>query len=139
MLRTLLNYWDNTSFYLDKKVFYAGYGIAALFVFSFFVPVLQTLALFLLLAVLILVFIDALLLYQKKGLSANRVLPERMSNGDENPVHIFFRNHYNFLITATVIEELPHQLQEREWKKGLQINGNGTTKMEYTVLPQERG
>lgn len=139
MFRRLLHGWDNTSFYLDKKVYYAGYGIAAFFVFSFFVPALQTIALFLLLALSILVVIDALLLYQKKGLSAERLLPERLSNGDENRVVIRFRNAYSFAITATVIEELPYQFQERKWSRDLQVNGAGNAELVYTLTPQERG
>ncbi|HEV7331440.1 MAG TPA: DUF58 domain-containing protein [Flavisolibacter sp.] len=139
MFRSILNFWDNTSFYLERKVYYSGYGIAAIFVLSFFVPVLQTIALFLLLAVGILVVIDALLLYQKKGIYAERLLPERLSNGDQNKVVITFHNQYNFTATGTVIEELPFQFQERKWNRPLLIDGYGTAEMIYTVTPQERG
>ena len=139
MFRKLLYVWDHTSFYLDKKVFYAGYGIAAIFVFSFFVPVLQTIALFLLLALAILVLMDTILLYQKRGLSAKRVLPERLSNGDENLVNIAFDNQYNFPVTATVIEELPYQLQERKWQREIQVNGGEKGELTYSIMPQERG
>ena len=138
MLR-LLHFWDNTTFYLRKKVFYAGYAIAALFVLSFFVPVLDTVALFLLLATLILVVIDALLLYQKKGLTAERLLQERLSNGDENKVLLLFRNEYPFKISAIIIEELPFQFQERKWKRKVEVEGNGTAELLYHVKPQERG
>ncbi|HEY1023319.1 MAG TPA: DUF58 domain-containing protein [Flavisolibacter sp.] len=139
MFRSILNFWDNTSFYLDKKVFYAGYGIAAIFVFSFFVPVLQTIALFLLLAMAILILIDATLLYQKRGLSAERRLPERLSNGDKNTVVLLFYNTYNFPITANLIEELPYQFQERKWSRELVVAGSGQAAINYTLLPQERG
>ncbi|MBB1285995.1 DUF58 domain-containing protein [Flavisolibacter sp. BT320] len=135
----MLNGWDNTSFYLHKKVYYAGYGIAAIFVFSFFVPVLQTVALFLLLALGILILIDAILLYQKKGLSAERRLPERLSNGDKNAISLHFYNGYNFPLSATVVEELPFQFQERNWKRGLQVDGSGESEIVYTIVPQERG
>ncbi|HZH65045.1 MAG TPA: hypothetical protein VEY10_09135, partial [Flavisolibacter sp.] len=107
MFRRLLYFWDTTSFYLDRKVYYAGYGIAAIFVLSFFLPALHTVAFFLLLALLLLVFVDALLLYQKRGISARRLLPERFSNGDENKVVIELRNNYGYNVPVVVIEELP--------------------------------
>ncbi len=139
MLRPLLNYWDNTSFYLDKKVYYAGYGIAAIFLFSFFFPVLQTIGLFLLLALAILVLVDAALLYHKNGLTAERHLPERLSIGDANKVGLFFTNTYHFPVVATVIDELPFQFQERKWAKVLSIEGNNTSELLYNLVPQERG
>lgn len=139
MFRSILHFWDNTTFYLDKKVFYAGYGIAAIFVFSFFVPVLQTIALFLLLAMAILILIDAILLYQKKGLSAERRLPERLSNGDKNTIVLLFTNTYNFPLTANVIDELPYQFQERNWSRELVVEGSGQAAINYVLIPQERG
>lgn len=139
MFRSLFRLWDNTSFYLDKKVFYAGYVIAVLFVLSFFVPVLDAAALFLLLALGILVLIDAFLLYQKRGLSAERIVQDRWSNGDENGVRLAFQNDYNFKVIATVVEELPYQFQERTWKRSLVIEGNSTAELKYAVTPHERG
>lgn len=139
MFRRLLYFWDHTSFYLDKKVFYAGYGIAGLFVFSFFEPVLQTLSFFLLLALAILVVIDALLLYQKRGMSAERMMQDRLSNGDENKVLLIFHNHYPFKVTASIIEELPYQFQERKWKRELTVDGNASAELVYYLTPQERG
>lgn len=139
MIQSLVDFWDKTSFYLDKKVYYAGYGIAAVFVFSFLIPVLQALALFLLLAVAILVIIDAALLYQKCGLSAERLVQARLSNGDENNISILFRNTYHFGIAAEVIDELPFQFQERSWKRSIYVNGNSSEELTYQVLPKERG
>jgi uncharacterized protein (DUF58 family) len=139
MFRRLLYFWDTTSFYLDRKVYYAGYGIAAIFVLSFFLPALQTIAFFLLLALLLLVFIDALLLYQKRGISARRLLPERFSNGDENKVVIELRNNYGYNVPVVVIEELPQQFQERNWKRDAVLDNQTTTEIIYHVKPHERG
>ncbi|WP_162944711.1 DUF58 domain-containing protein [Flavisolibacter nicotianae] len=139
MLRRLLHYWDITTFYLDRKVYYAGYSIAALFVLSFFVPLLESIAFFLLLALALLVVADTFLLYQKKGLTAARLLQDRFSIGDENKVVVLFHNEYPFAVTATVIDELPFQLQERKWKRALTVAGNSTAELVYAITPQERG
>ncbi len=139
MFRSLLNFWDNTSFYLDKKVFYAGYGIAAIFLLSFFVPVLNAIAVFLLLATAILVLVDAFLLYQRNGLTGERLLQDRLSNGDENKVVLLFRNQYPFKISLNVIEEVPFQFQERKWERNLAIEGKGIAELGYHLTPHERG
>ncbi|RYF85855.1 MAG: DUF58 domain-containing protein [Chitinophagaceae bacterium] len=139
MFRQLINFWDNTSFYLDRKVFYAGYGIAALFVLSFFVPALQTVAVFLLLALAIVMAVDSLLLYQKRGVSAERVLPPRLSNGDENKISIHLENGYSFPLNCTIIEELPVQFQERNWQKEVKLPPQQEHTLTYLLKPQERG
>jgi len=139
MFRRFLQFWDNSSFYLDKKVYYAGYGIAALFVLSFFLPALQTVAVFLLLALATVVLIDALLLYQKRGLDAERILPPRLSNGDENKIILQLFNDYNFAINCTVIDELPVQFQERKWSRKLKLPPSDSYELIYPVKPTERG
>ena len=139
MIKRLLHFWDQTSFYLDKKVFYAGYGIAGLFVLSFFVPALQTVAAFLLLGVAVVILIDALLLYQKKAVHAERLLPHRLSNGDENKVVLLLHNDYGFPLHCTVIDELPVQFQERSWQREVLMPKNESYELVYHIRPTERG
>jgi len=139
MFKRLLHFWDNTSFYLDKKVFYAGYGIATLFVLSFFIPALQTIAIFLLLGLGVIVVIDALLLYQKRGVKAGRILSQRLSNGDDNKIVISLQNKYDYNLSCTIIEELPVQLQERNWKREITLPRQGEHELIYHIKPQERG
>lgn len=139
MFRRIINFWDQTSFYLDKKVFYAGYGIAGLFVLSFFIPALQAVALFLLLAVVVVILIDAFLLYQKRGLDAERLLPQRLSNGDDNKIILRFYNRYDFKVNVQVIEELPVQFQERSWKRELTLPAKEEDDLVYHLKPTERG
>lgn len=139
MFRRLINFWDNTSFYLDRRVFYAGYGIAALYILSFFVPALKTVAIFLLLAIAVLVLLDVILLYQKRGLKAERIIGQRLSNGDENKVIIRIQNNYHYKIFCTIIEELPVQFQERKWQREVRIDAQSTHEIIYLVKPQERG
>ncbi|HUC83160.1 MAG TPA: DUF58 domain-containing protein [Flavisolibacter sp.] len=139
MLRKLINNWDRTSFYLHRKVYAIGYSAAALFVLSFFVPALQTIAIFLLLAVAVVVLIETILLYSKKGLSAERIMTPRFSNGDENKVTVLLENRYGFEVPCTVVDELPVQFQERNWKNVLRLKAQDTTSFTYQVRPMERG
>lgn len=139
MYRKLINFWDNTSFYLDRKVFYIGYGIAALMVLSFFWPSLQTIAIFILLGLGVAILADTVLLYQKRGISAERITGQRMSNGDENKIILLIENRYHFKIQCDVIDELPSQFQQRKWKKELTLEADKTFELDYILTPQERG
>lgn len=139
MFRRLLHFWDNTSFYLNQKVFYVGYSAAAIFVLSFFFPWLQTAAVFLLLALAVLIATDALLLYRKHGLEGERMVNARLSNGDENSVVLRIQNSYDFKLRCTVIDELPVQFQERKWKRELLLQAQTVEELAYSLRPLERG
>ena len=99
--------WDNTSFNISKAVYYALFGAAALFVTSYFADALFNIALALILFTIISVMLDAFLLYRiKNGISAKRMVGERMSMGDDNKLTIEINNHYHYKIHCLVIDEL---------------------------------
>lgn len=128
------------SFYLDKVVYYIGFAAATMYVASYFFPFFFTISNALLLLTIITVLGDALLLYVKKyGITAERKVAERLSNGDENKVSIHFYNAYPFKIKCVVIDELPYQFQARSWQKNIFINSDETYQLQYTITPQERG
>jgi uncharacterized protein (DUF58 family) len=140
MFRRLISFWDNTSFYLTRIVFYAIFFVAVLFMLSYLVPELFTAAIVVLIFLAISLLLDFYLLYrQKNGVEAERTVAERLSNGDENKLAIQLKNNYDYKILCTVIDELPFQLQERKWNRELQIDANSETTLEYFIRPQERG
>lgn len=139
MLKRLVNRWDNTSFHLHRRVFYFGYGAAALLVLAYFFPALQMVAFFGLMAVAVMILTDALLLYRKRGVSAERIVQSRLSNGDANKVIIRLHNDYNFNLRCTVIEELPVQFQQRSWRKNILLSPQSTEDWTYELTPHERG
>ena len=140
MFKRFLTYWDTTSFYLQTAVYYVGFGVAALFVLSYFISVLFDMALLLLIFLFLAVVIDAYLLYRKRnGMEAERVTGVKFSNGDLNKVEITLQNRYDFQLGCTVIDELPHQFQERKWKYESVIEPGESVRFDYKVRPQERG
>src|SRR5215217_4767348 len=140
MFRKVIEFWDSTTFYLNSVVYYAGFGAAVVFVLSYFVPLLFNIAILILLFVVSIVFIEAILLYRKKdGIEAQRLVNERLSNGDENRVVIELQNNYEFTVLCTIIDELPFQFQERKWSHQLGIHSLQRTDLEYFLKPQERG
>lgn len=140
MFQKIIAYWDATSFYLNRVVYCAGFVAAVLFVLSYFVPVLSSIAIMVLLFAGIAVLIETFLLYRRiNGVEAERLLQARLSNGDDNKVVIELQNRYEFSIQCTVIDELPFQFQDRKWRRDLQIEASQKVLFDYTVRPQQRG
>lgn len=71
--------------------------------------------------------------------SANRSLAKLLSIGDENPVELQLKNHYHIPISVEVYDELPVQFQERNFGMSFQMNPQELKKIEYEVIPKERG
>jgi len=94
--------------------------------------------------ILLLVFlaamVDYLLLFREKnGVLAQRILPEKLSNGDENPVKVDIKNNYSFKINTKVIDEIPFQFQKRDFLIEKQIESGKNTLFQYILEPKERG
>jgi uncharacterized protein (DUF58 family) len=140
MFQRLITFWDSTSFYLTRVVFYALFGVAVLFMLGYLLPELFTVAVVVLLFAITSVSVDCYLLYrQKNGVSAERLVPDRLSNGDENKLSIGLKNHYDYRILCTIIDELPYQLQERNWHRELSMDAGVAAVKEYFITPRERG
>ena len=140
MFHRLILFWDNTTFHLRRVVYYIIFAVAVLFMLSYLVAELFTAAIVVLIFLVISVVADFYLLYREKnGIEAERMVTERLSNGDENKVTLQLKNNYGHKIFSTVIDELPYQLQERNWYRELQINAESETVLEYHVKPSERG
>jgi len=140
MYERVITFWDKSSFSLNRVVYYAIFSGAVLFMLSYIVPELFTAAIVVLIFTAIAVLVDFYLLYRvKRGIEAKRIIGERLSNGDENKIIIRLKNNYDFKIHCIIIDELPCQLQERNWYRLLEIPANTETVLEYFITPQERG
>ena len=140
MYRRFIDFWDNTSFYLRSNFYYAGFGIVVLTFLSFFAPLLFTISIVCIICCGIVVLLDSFLLYrQRNGIEAERIINERLSNGDENKVTLKFVNNYDYTIRCMVIDELPVQFQERTWKRNITIPAGSEAFITYNIKPSERG
>ena len=115
-------------------------GVGILYVLAFFFPVFMWMAHILLVLSFLVAFVDGLLLFiEKDGIIAQRILPEKLSNGDENPVKIDVKNNYRFKITAKIIDEIPFQFQKRDFMIEKRIESGKNTFFQYILEPKERG
>lgn len=123
------------------SLFYAAIGaIALLFVLSFFFAWIYPVAWVVAALFLLLCCIDILLLFgQKKGIVAQRILADKLSNGDENFVQLQLENKYKFDIRLNVIDEIPFQFQKRDFSIQIDLKPQTVVEKLYSLRPTERG
>lgn len=128
------------SLYINHLFFYILGGIGGLFFLSFFIQWLYAVAFWMLILFLLVTIVDIFALYSgKSGLEANRKLPERFSNGDENKVLISLRNRYPIRIYAGIVDEIPFQFQKRDFWKMLKLEAKSDRTVDYDLRPVKRG
>jgi uncharacterized protein (DUF58 family) len=128
------------SFYLSKRFFVALFCVAILFVFAYFFGNIFWLVKLLFFLLIFTLVVDIALLYlNKEGVQAKRILPKKLSNGDENPVEIQLINRFQFTVSAKIIDELPVQWQQRDFKILSTVKPSEEKKYTYKVRPTERG
>ncbi|QBO57342.1 DUF58 domain-containing protein [Chryseobacterium salivictor] len=126
--------------YLNNRLFFALFGVGFTYVLAFFFPVLMWIAHGVLVLILIVFIVDYMLLFnQKKAVQAQRILPEKLSNGDQNSIKIDLKNNYPFTIKTKVIDEIPFQFQKRDFNIERTIKPNKNMLFEYLLEPKERG
>jgi len=128
------------SLYLNKQFFIVLFSLAVLFVVSYFFQELFGVAKLLFYLLLAFLIFDIFLLYRNKtGIQAQRNLPEKLSNGDDNSIEIKVVNRFQFKTTVKIIDELPIQWQIRDFKIEAILNASEEKKFTYQVRPTERG
>ena len=111
-----------------------------LFVVSFVFPRWYGIVRMLLLLLLALTFLDAFILFfAKQGVKGHRILPEKFSNGDQNPIRLKIENFYTFPIYVRIIDEIPIQFQVRNFKIDRKLDASSITELKYELRPVERG
>ena len=84
--------------------------------------------------------LDILILFvAKTGIEASRIAPEKLSNGDENPIGIDIKNYYTFPIGVKIIDEIPEQFQVRNFEISRRIKASSQDDIQYYLRPTERG
>lgn len=128
------------SLYIHNTFFTYLAVLAGGFIISFWIPTLYPIAWTLTLFLLGLFFIDIYLLYRPgTGFWAERILPLKLSNGDENEIRIRMRSSYLFKVDILVIDELPVQFQKRDFNYRTSLTKNETHEFQYIVRPTDRG
>ncbi|MDX2068023.1 MAG: DUF58 domain-containing protein, partial [Haliscomenobacter sp.] len=128
------------STFLPSRFFIVCSVLTLVFALGFAIPVLFPIGQFLLFIFLALVLTDWMLLFQA-GVNLNGVrrLPRMLSLGDENPVYLDLNNDSNLALRIKLIDELPEQLQTRNFVQSLTLQRGEVASIRYDLRPVERG
>ena len=127
------------SLYFGRRLFYALFAISALFLISYWLESLYRITWILSAILAVLVLTDIIALFKGSPVTAERYLPEKFSNSDENIVKVHISNNYGFKVNTEVIDEIPVQFQKRDFLKAAEIPGHAKIDFEYYLKPHQRG
>src|SRR5690606_29724795 len=102
----------------------AIFSLAVIFLFSHWIPVLYIPAWIFAILLLVFIVLDIISLYRKPGVIAQRIVPEKLSNSDHNPIRVSICNTFPFKIKVEVIDELPEQFQKRDFLQEVDVAAN---------------
>lgn len=75
----------------------------------------------------------------KHKIEAERILPDKFSNGDNNTVTLQIKNNYPISVHLEIIDEIPEQFQNRDFKIKHRISPKRSKNVSYKLRPTERG
>ncbi|MFK5889972.1 MAG: DUF58 domain-containing protein [Flavobacteriaceae bacterium] len=128
------------SFYLHQRVYWVLAFISLGFLLSYWLPVLFSLFVYVLLLFGLIFILDGFMLFRfSNSFLAKRKLPKKLSNSDENLIQIELINNYPFKIFVEIIDELPSQFQKRDFYLNQTLESGETAYLDYSVRPVERG
>lgn len=126
--------------YLNNFLFYCLMGIILLFAVAYLFPALYHAVWYALYVLIAFVSIDILLLFgSNKKVIGIRNMSEKLSNGDENEIHIALNNQFTFPVHLKIIDEIPFQFQQRNFEVKRKIKALAKDDYRYFLRPTERG
>ena len=126
--------------YFTRKFFTIAATLVVLFILSFPYSWLLPLSTGVLILLIGICFADILFLFRvQAGIRGVRSAPEKLSNGDYNTISVYLENFYLFTINVRVIDEIPHQFQNRNINFQARIKPGGTRIIDYKLRPVKRG
>ncbi len=128
------------SLYLTGKFFLVFGSVTALFALSFGFDLLYPFAQIVLVFAAALLLVDIAILYNPRlKLTASRHMHKLLSLGDDNLVEIRIESNYALPLRVVLIDELPFQLQVRDFSMKFEILPQEKKSVTYTIRPVLRG
>ena len=126
--------------YFPARFFIAASIIITVIAFSFIVYWLFPIGLAILTILIVITTADIILIFDKKRkLEVKRIIPGLLSLGDENKISISVKNLSGIFLHITIIDELPYQLQIRDFSLELSLNNKEEKIIDYQIRPTSRG
>lgn len=126
--------------YLTNRFFWIAGFLVAAFAFTYALPIMLPVIQALLGLGLIATIGDAVFLFNRNmQIHCNRELPGLLSLGWSNGVHLWVWNETDVKLSLTIIDELPAQLQLRDFRMQETLEPRTTRQLDYEVTPVSRG
>mgnify|MGYP006293625407 CR=1 FL=1 len=126
--------------YLNNLFFWGLALASALFALAYTVNLLFFISQAYLALFLAFTLVDVFVLFRKKvKIEASRVTAQVYSLGEKNKVEIIVQNHGDIRLHCMLIDELPEQFQERDFKLNFQLNAFEIKTLTYQIRPLIRG
>ncbi|MBX2915369.1 MAG: DUF58 domain-containing protein [Cyclobacteriaceae bacterium] len=126
--------------YLGNRLFMLIGAIVGTFILTFVLGGGTIIPKILFLLLVAAVLTDLLLLFRvKKGLRGERLVAEKLSNGDENEIAIYLESFYSFPVSLRIFDEIPHQFQRRDLEFNLVMEPGSNKVVKYSLRPVKRG
>ncbi|HET6254876.1 MAG TPA: DUF58 domain-containing protein [Puia sp.] len=128
------------SLFISRRWYQLAVGVIILFVLSYGIPMLYTVAELLLLFLVVVTLLDYVVLFAtRRPVEMERVMPDRFSNGDDNEVRLQIRNRYPFPVRLKIIDEVPDQFQWRNFVLRTELKAGAEGTLGYSLRPVQRG
>ena len=126
--------------FLTNRFFYAITVCICLFISAFWFPSLMWVAKIALAALAVLTTAEGIMLFHPKmKIKAERLLNPKLSLGDANPVRLILKSEYPLPVEVEIFDELPSQLQVRDFGIITKLEQEKPEEILYHVKPTERG
>ncbi len=125
--------------YISTRFYYIMAGIIIVLAMGYFWQPVFLVGKGLLALLALLLLVDIVVLWHRRGITATRDCSDRFSNGDENEVTITIENGYRFKVSLEVIDETPYVFQKRDIVFKTTVEPQDTATINYTLRPTERG
>jgi hypothetical protein len=88
----------------------------------------------------VMLLLELITLYRyKQGFEASRVVADKFSNGEDNPVRVVIRNGYPVGVRCRLIDEIPAEFQNRNISFHANVSSGEQQEINYTLRPTKRG
>ncbi len=136
-MKKIKNFFNSIFFHPNFYKIWAG--ITLIIFIGYWIPFLYVVGKYLFLFFVILTLLDFLYLWRGGTILANRILPEKMSNGDENIIKLHLKSLYYFPVDLVLIDELPVQFQKRDFLIKVSVEPGEEYIQKYSLRPVKRG
>lgn len=127
-------------FYLTSRFILITVILVLLFFFGYFYSPLFFIGKVGVIIFISILIVESFILFSnKQNVYAERILSDRLSNGDDNEVKIILTNNYTFNINVKIIDELPFIFQIRDFEIISVLHSGNTKTFNYIIHPVKRG